>query len=133
MPFGAMSNGIAHKPGVPQHGGLTPSRGVPLTAFPGAPHSQPYAIPTRGGMHGPIGGVPQGPQSGSRGFSAGRGSTGGPIGGHLSHHQGSQHQGTLGASFAFGGLDNPATQPSLGGPLTQQGLLTQVLPITSLF
>jgi regulator of nonsense transcripts 1 len=88
---------------------------------------QPYAIPSRGGGHGPIGGIPQIPQSGSRGFGAGRGiSTGGPIGGHLSHHQASQQHAGLGTSFGFGGLDNLATQPSVGGLLTQQGSMTQV-------
>jgi regulator of nonsense transcripts 1 len=126
MPFGPLSNGAGQKGGVPSHGGLTPSRGVPLTGFPSTPLTQPYAIPSRGGMHGPIGAVPQVPQAGSRGFGAGRGSTSGPIGGHLSHHQASQQQGALGGAFGFGGLDSPATQPSLGGPMTQQGILTQM-------
>jgi regulator of nonsense transcripts 1 len=121
MPFGPLSqNGSGQKGGVPHGGGLPPSRGVPLTGFPSTPLSQPYAIPSRGGMHGPIGAVPQGPQAGNRGFGAGRGSTSGPIGGHLSHHQASQQV----SPFGFGGLDSPATQASLGGPMTQQGLLT---------
>ncbi|KAG0598700.1 hypothetical protein M758_12G094200 [Ceratodon purpureus] len=125
MPFGPLSNG-SQKGGVPPHASLTPSRGVPLTGFPSTPLTQPYAIPSRGGMHGPIGAVPQGPQTGNRGFGAGRGSTSGPIGGHLSHHQASQQQGALGGAFGFGGLDSPATQASLGGPMTQQGILTQM-------
>lgn len=124
MNFGGMTNGV-HKSGVPHHGGLTPSR-IPLPAFPGAPHTQPYAIPSRGGVHGPIGAVPQGPQAGSRGFGAGRGSAGGPIGGHLPHHQASQSHGTINAGFSFANIENPATQPSVGGPLLQQGLMTQV-------
>lgn len=125
MPFGPLNNGSGHKGGVSSHGGLTPSRGVPLTGFPSNPLTQPYAIPSRGGIHGPIGGGPQGPQSGSRGFGAGRGTTNGPIGGHLSHHQASQQQGSLGV-FGFGGLEGPATQASLGGPMTQQGMINQV-------
>lgn len=125
MPFGPLNNGSSHKGGVSSHSGLTPSRGVPLTGFPSNPLTQPYAIPSRGGIHGPIGGGPQGPQSGSRGFGAGRGTTNGPIGGHLSHHQASQQQGSLGA-FGFGGLEGPATQASLGGPMTQQGMINQV-------
>ncbi|CAM6082950.1 unnamed protein product [Calypogeia fissa] len=123
MNFGAMTNGV-HKSGVPHHGGMSQSR-IPIPAFPGAPHTQPYAIPSRGGVHGPIGAVPQGPQAGSRGFGTGRGSAGGPIGGHLPHHQASQSHGNIGAGFSFGGIDNPATQPSVGGPLLQQGLMTQ--------
>jgi regulator of nonsense transcripts 1 len=126
MPFGPLSNGGGQKGGVPPHASLTPSRGVPLTGFPSTPLTQPYAIPSRGGMHGPIGALPQGPQAGSRGFGTGRGSTSGPIGGHLSHHQASQQQGALGGAFGFGGLDSPATQASLGGPMTQQGILTQM-------
>lgn len=119
MPFGPLGNGTPHKGGVPH--GLPPSRGVP--GFPSAPLTQPYAIPSRGGLHGPIGAVPQVPQAGSRGFGSGRGSTSGPIGGHLSHHQAAPQA----SPFGFGGLDSPATQPSLGGPMTQQGLMTQTL------
>ncbi|XP_024357532.1 regulator of nonsense transcripts 1 homolog [Physcomitrium patens] len=125
MPFGPLSNG-AQKGGVSSQAGLTPSRGVPLTGFPSTPLTQPYAIPSRGGMHGPIGAVPQVPQAGSRGFGAGRGSTSGPIGGHLSQHQTPQQQGALGGAFQFGGLDSPATQASAGGPMTQQGIMTQM-------
>jgi len=124
-PLGQMVNGGSQRPGGHHQGGLVPGR-APLVGYPGGPHMQPYAIPSRGGVHGPIGGIPQIPQSGSRGFGAGRGiSTGGPIGGHLSHHQASQQHAGLGTSFGFGGLDNLATQPSVAGLLTQQGSVTQ--------
>ncbi|XP_024518735.1 regulator of nonsense transcripts 1 homolog [Selaginella moellendorffii] len=113
MPFGA----IPHKGGIPHPG--FPQPRMPLPPFPGGPHTQPYAIPPRGTLHGPIGGVP-----GNRGYG-GRGNAGGPIGGHLSHHQPSQGLGGIGG-FNFG-LDNPSSQPSMGGPLTQQGLMTQGL------
>ncbi|XP_010274588.1 PREDICTED: regulator of nonsense transcripts 1 homolog isoform X2 [Nelumbo nucifera] len=123
MPFGA-PNGT-QKPGVHPAGFPVPR--IPLPPFPGGPHSQPYAIPTRGAVHGPIGAVPQVPQAGSRGFGAGRGNAGGPIGGHLSHQQGSQQSiGGLGSTFNFPSLDNPNSQPSVGGPLSQSGLMTQV-------
>ncbi|KAF8379148.1 hypothetical protein HHK36_028577 [Tetracentron sinense] len=123
MAFGP-SNGT-HMPGVHPAGFAVPR--IPLPPFPGGPHSQPYAIPTRGAVHGPIGAVPQVPQAGSRGFGAGRGNAGGPIGGHLSHQQGSQQAiGSLGSSFNFPALDNPTSQPSLGGPLSQTGLMTQI-------
>jgi regulator of nonsense transcripts 1 len=56
----------------------------------------------------------------------GRGSTGGPIGGHLPHHQLGQQLGNLGSGFNFGGIDNPSTQASVGGALSQTGLMTQV-------
>jgi regulator of nonsense transcripts 1 len=126
-PFGQMANGAGHRPGGPQHGGVVSGR-APIVGYSGGPQMQPYAIPSRGGGHGPIGGIPQIPQSGSRGFGAGRGiSTGGPIGGHLSQHQASQQHAGLGTSFGFGGLDNLATQPSVGGLLTQQGSMTQGL------
>lgn len=120
LPFG-MSNG--HKSGLPH--GIPPAR-IPHPAFPGGPPMQPYAIPSRGGVHGPVGGVPQVPQSGSRGFGAGRGSTGGPIGGHLSHHQAAQQHGNLGSAFNFAGIDSLGGQPSVGGPLTQPGPMTQM-------
>lgn len=114
-----------HKPGVHPAGFPVPR--VPLPHFPGGPHSQPYAIPTRGAVHGPIGAVPQVPQPGSRGFGAGRGNAGGPIGGHLSHQHGSQQAiGSLGSPFNFPALDNPNSQPSVGAPLSQTGLMTQV-------
>ncbi|KAH8947378.1 hypothetical protein BDL97_11G037900 [Sphagnum fallax] len=126
-PFGQMANGGGHRSGGTHHGSLVSGR-APVVGYPGGPHMQPYAIPSRGGVHGPIGGIPQIPQGGSKGFGAGRGiSTGGPIGGHLSHHQASQQHAGLGMSFGFGGLDNLATQPSAGGLLTQQGSMTQGL------
>ncbi|XP_039134628.1 regulator of nonsense transcripts 1 homolog isoform X1 [Dioscorea cayenensis subsp. rotundata] len=122
MPFGP-PNGTP-KPGV--HPAGYPLPRIPLPPFLGAPHSQPYAIPTRGAVHGPIGAVPQVPQPGNRGFGAGRGNAGGPIGGHLVHHQQASQQGLGGmGSFSFP-LDNPNTQPSVGAPLSQSGLMTQV-------
>eukprot|EP00268_Persea_americana_P034717 TRINITY_DN3433_c0_g1_i4.p1 TRINITY_DN3433_c0_g1~~TRINITY_DN3433_c0_g1_i4.p1 ORF type:complete len:746 (+),score=146.27 TRINITY_DN3433_c0_g1_i4:421-2658(+) len=129
MPFGP-PNGT-HKPGVHQAGYPMPR--IPLPPFPGGPHSQPYAIPTRGAVHGPIGAVPHVPQPGSRGFGAGRGNAGGPIGGHLSHQQGSQQaMGSLGSSFNFPALDNLNSQPSVGAPLSQTGLMTQMPPVQGL-
>ncbi|KAK1326759.1 hypothetical protein QJS10_CPA01g02863 [Acorus calamus] len=119
MPFGP-PNGT-HKPGVHPAGFPVPR--APLPPFPAGPHSQPYAIPTRGAVHGPIGAVPQGPQVGNRGFGSGRGNAGGPIGGHLSHQQGSQQP--------LGILDNQSSQPSMGGPLSQPGLMTQ-MPVQGL-
>ncbi|KAK9121162.1 hypothetical protein Syun_018779 [Stephania yunnanensis] len=129
MPYGPPSGG--HKPGVHPAGYPVPR--IPLPPFPGGPHSQPYAIPTRGAVHGPIGAVPQVPQAGTRGFGAGRGSAGGPIGGHLSHQQGSQQAlGSLGSNYNFPSLDNPNSQPSVGAPLSQTGLLTQMPPVQGL-
>uniref|UniRef100_A0A0D6QVX1 Uncharacterized protein n=1 Tax=Araucaria cunninghamii TaxID=56994 RepID=A0A0D6QVX1_ARACU len=122
MPFGQLPNGN-HKPGVHPTG--YPIQRVPLPPFPGAPLGQPYAIPSRGGVHGAIG-VPQGPQTGNRGFGAGRGSAGGPIGGHLPHPGSRQSLGSIGSGFNFAGLDNPASQTLVGGPLSQTGLLTQL-------
>lgn len=114
-----------HKPGV--HPSGYPLSRIPLPPFPGGPHSQPYAIPTRGAVHGPIGAMPQVPQSGNRGFGAGRSNAGGPIGGHLAHHQ-SSHQavGSIGSAFSFHALENPNSQPSAGALLSQTGLMTQV-------
>ncbi|KAF5178555.1 Regulator of nonsense transcripts 1-like protein, partial [Thalictrum thalictroides] len=129
MPFGP--SGGAPKPGLHPAGFPVPR--IPLPPFPGGPHSQPYAIPTRGAVHGPIGAVPQVPQAGSRGFGAGRGNAGGPIGGHLSHQQGSQQPiGNLGSNFNFPVLDNPNSQPSVGAPLSQSGLMTQMPPVQGL-
>lgn len=99
---------------------------VPLPPFPGGPHSQPYAIPTRGAVHGPVGAIPQVPQPGNRGFGAGRGNAGGPIGGHLPHQQSSQPLTGIGSVFNFPPLDNPSSQPSIGAPASQTGLMTQV-------
>ncbi|XP_008784706.2 regulator of nonsense transcripts 1 homolog [Phoenix dactylifera] len=123
MPFGPQNG--THKPGV--HPAGYPLSRIPVPPFPGGPHSQPYAIPTRGAIHGPIGAVSQVPQPGNRGFGTGRGHAGGPIGGHLAHQQTSQQAlGGIGSAFNFPALDNPNSQPSAGGPLSQTGLMTQV-------
>ncbi|KAL4183964.1 hypothetical protein AMTRI_Chr11g157650 [Amborella trichopoda] len=129
MPFGPPNGN--HKPGVHPAGFPVPR--IPLPPFPGGPHTQPYAIPTRGAVHGPIGAVPQVPQAGSRGFGAGRGNAGGPIGGHLPHQQASQQPlGTISSAFNFPtGLDNPNSQPSVGGPLSQTGIMSQ-MPVQGL-
>ncbi|WOK98706.1 regulator of nonsense transcripts [Canna indica] len=128
VPFGP-PNG-AHKPGM--HPAGYPLARVPLPPFPGGPHSQPYAIPTRGAVHGPVGAVPQVPQPGNRGFGAGRGNAGGPIGGHLAHQQGSQQpMSGIGSVFNFPPLDNPSSQPSVGAPASQTGLMTQ-MPVQGL-
>ncbi|KAJ6704009.1 DNA2/NAM7 HELICASE FAMILY [Salix viminalis] len=112
----------AHKPGVAGF----PMPRVPIPSFHGGPPSQPYAIPTRGAVHGPIGAVPQVPPPGSRGFSAGRGNAGAPIGSHLSHQQGNQQGvGNIG-SFNFPSLENPNSQPSVGGPLSQPGYVNNI-------
>ncbi|KAF3448196.1 hypothetical protein FNV43_RR08909 [Rhamnella rubrinervis] len=114
-----------HKPGV--HPGGYPMPRVPIPPFHGGPASQPYAIPTRGAVHGPVGAVPHVPQPGSRGFGAGRGSAGAPIGSHLPHQQGSQQSiGNLGSTFNFPSLENPNSQPSVGGPLSQPGFVNNM-------
>ncbi|MCD7448445.1 Regulator of nonsense transcripts 1-like protein [Datura stramonium] len=75
------------------------------------------------GTHGP-GVYPSGypmPRPGSRGFAAGR-EFQCPIGSHLSHQQASQQPiGSHGPNFNFSALENPNTQPSVGGPLSQPG------------
>ncbi|KAK8622011.1 hypothetical protein V6N13_097639 [Hibiscus sabdariffa] len=119
MPPGP-SNGT-HKPGVHPTGFPMPR--IPLPPFPGSP-SQPYAIPSRGAVHGPVGAVPQVPQPGSRGFGAGRGNASAPIGHHLPHQQGTQQNvGTIGSPFNFPPLETPNSQPSVGGPLSQPGFV----------
>ncbi|KAG8080500.1 hypothetical protein GUJ93_ZPchr0007g6178 [Zizania palustris] len=121
VPFGP-PNG-AHKPGVHPSGYPLPR--MPFPPFPGA-HSQPYAIPSRGSLHGPIGAVPPAPQPGNRNYGP-RGNTGGPIGGHLAHQQNSQQaMGGMGSTFNFPGLENPSSQPSGGGPMSETGLMTQM-------
>lgn len=119
-----------HKPGVhPAY----PMPRAPLPPFHGGP-PQPYAIPTRGAVHGPVGAVPQVPQPGSRGFGAGRGNASAPIGSHLAHQQASQQPiGSLGSNFNFPALENPNSQPSLGGPLSQPGYVSNVSECFSLF
>lgn len=100
---------------------------VPLPPFPGGPPSQPYAIPSRGAVHGPVGAVPHVPPPGSRGFGAGRGNAGAPIGSHLPHQQGTQQAiGNIGSTFNFPALENPNSQPSVGGPLSQPGFVNNV-------
>lgn len=121
MPPG-VPNGT-HKPA--SHPAGFPMTRVPLAPYHGAPLSQPYAIPSRGAVHGPVGAVPQVPQPGSRGFGAGRGSAA-PIGSHLPHQQGSQQSvGSLGPSFNFP-LESSNGQPSVGGPLSQPGYVSNV-------
>ncbi|XP_057520629.1 regulator of nonsense transcripts 1 homolog isoform X2 [Amaranthus tricolor] len=123
MPPG-VPNGT-HKPA--SHPAGFPMTRVPLAPYHGAPLSQPYAIPSRGAVHGPVGAVPQVPQPGSRGFGAGRGSAA-PIGSHLPHQQGSQQSvGSLGPSFNFP-LESSNGQPSVGGPLSQPGYVSN-LPV----
>lgn len=99
---------------------------VPFSPFHGGPPSQPYAIPTRGGVHGPVGAVPHVPQPRTRGFGAGRGHATSPIGGHLPHQQGDQQSiGNVGSSFP--GLEGANSQPSVGGPLSQPGFVNNVI------
>ena len=116
-----------HKPGVHPTGFPMPR--VPLPPFAGPP-SQPYAIPTREAVHGPVGTVPQVPLPGSQGFGAGRGNAGAPIGSHLPHQQGMQQNvGTIGSTFNFP-LENPNSQPYVGGPLSQPGFVNNVRTIS---
>ncbi|GJZ38779.1 regulator of nonsense transcripts 1 homolog isoform X1 [Tanacetum coccineum] len=123
MPAGPPNGG--HKPSL--HPAAYPMpRAIP--PYHGGP--QPYAIPTRG-VHGPIGGVPHVPQPGSRGFAAGRGgNAGGPIGSHAPYQQGPQQPigATMGSNFNFPSLENPTSQPSLGGPgpLSQPGYVSNM-------
>lgn len=116
-----------HKPGLHPAGYSMPR--VPIAPFHGGPPAQPYAIPTRGAVHGPVGAVPHVPPPGSRGFGAGRGgNTGSPIGSHLQHQQGSQQAiGNIGSNFNFNAMENPNSQPSVGGgPLSQPGFITNM-------
>ncbi|MBA0709688.1 hypothetical protein Golax_024712 [Gossypium laxum] len=113
-----------NKPGVHPTGFPMPR--VPLPPFPGSP-SQPYTIPSRGAVHGPVRAVPQVPQPGSRGFGAGRGNASAPIGHHLPHQQGTQQNvGTIGSPFNFPPLEIPNSQPSVGGPLSQPGFVNNM-------
>lgn len=114
-----------HKPGVHPTGFPMPR--VPIPQFHGGPPSQPYAIPTRGAVHGPVGAVPHVPAPGSRGFGAGRGNAGAPIGSHLPHQQSTQQNiGNMGSTFNFPALENPNSQPSVGAPLSQPGYVNNV-------
>jgi regulator of nonsense transcripts 1 len=99
---------------------------MPFPPFPGGPHSQPYAIPNRGSLHGPIGAVPPVPQPGGRNFGGAHSSTGGPIGGHLGQQNSQQAMGGMEPAYNFTGLENPSSQPSAGGQMSQTGLMTQV-------
>lgn len=111
-----------HKPGL--HPAGYPMPRVPIPPYHGAP-PQPYAIPARGAVHGPIGAVPHVPQLGSRGFGAGRGNSGAPIGGHLSQQQATQQPiGSVGSTFNYSALESPSSQPSPGGPLSQPGYVS---------
>lgn len=113
-----------HKPGL--HPAGYPMPRVPITPYHGGP-PQPYAIPARGAVHGPVGAVPHLPQQGSRGFGAGRGSAGAPIGNHLPHQQGSQQAvGSVGSNFSYPTLEGPSSQPSPGGPLSQPSYVSNV-------
>lgn len=115
-----------HKPGVHLPGLSMPR--IPISPFHGGPSSQPYAIPTRGGVHGPVGAVPQVPQPGTRGFGAGRGHAASPIGSHLPHQQGNQQSiGNVSSSFNFPALEGANSQPSMGGTLSQPGFVNNVL------
>ncbi|CAL1401787.1 unnamed protein product [Linum trigynum] len=120
---GGPSNG-AHKPGVHPNGFPMPR--VPMPTFHGPPPPQPYAIPSRGAVHGPVGAVPHVPAPGSRGFGAGRGSTTAPIGSHLAHQTNQQAVGNIGPNFNFPCLENPNSQPSVGGPLSQPGFVNNM-------
>ncbi|CAN0842759.1 Regulator of nonsense transcripts 1 homolog [Linum grandiflorum] len=113
----------AHKAGA--HPAGYPMARVPMPQFHGGP-PQPYAIPSRGAVHGPVGAVPHVPAPGSRGFGAGRGSTTAPIGSHLQHQNNQQPIGNIGPSFNFPGLENPNSQPSVGGPLSQPGFVSNM-------
>lgn len=116
------SNGT-HRPGVYPSGYPMPR--VPISPYHGG-LPQPYAIPARGAIQGPVGAVPHVPQLGSRGFGAGRGNANAPIGSHLSHQQASQQPiGSHGPNFNFSALENPNSQPS-GGPLSQPGYASNV-------
>ncbi|PWA93283.1 RNA helicase [Artemisia annua] len=81
-----------------------------------------YAIPTRGAIHGPVGGIPHVPQPGSRGFSAaGRGNAG-----HLPHQQQQPIGAGMGSGFNFPSMETPNSQPSPGGPLSQPGFVSNM-------
>lgn len=117
----------ALKPGV--HPSGYPMPRVPLAQYHGGPPSQPYAIPTRSAVHGPVGAVPQIPQPGSRGFGVGRGNSSAPIGSHL---QGGQPPiGSLASNFNFPPMDNASSQPTVAGPLSQPGYASNVCILRS--
>ncbi|KAL8263801.1 hypothetical protein R6Q59_021931 [Mikania micrantha] len=107
-----------HKPGL--HPAGFPMSRVPIPPYHGGP--QPYAIPTRGAIHGPFGGVPHVPPPANRGFGSGRGNAG-----HLPHQQSSQQPigAGMGSSFNYP-MENPNSQPSPGGPLSQPGYVSNM-------
>ncbi|KAI4311607.1 hypothetical protein MLD38_036490 [Melastoma candidum] len=111
----------AHKPGL--HPAAFPIPRGPMPPFHGGLPSQPYAIPSRGAVHGPVGAVPQVPQPGNRGFGAGRGSATAPIGSHLPHQQTQPAIGNVGSSFNFMPMENANSQPSAGAPMSQPGFV----------
>lgn len=106
----------AHKTGL--HPAGYPMPRVPIPPYHGAP--QPYAIPTRGAVHGPFGSVPHVPPPANRGFGSGRGNAG-----HIPHQQQQPIGAGMGSSFNFS-MENPNSQPSPGGPLSQPGYVTNV-------
>ncbi|XP_075488176.1 regulator of nonsense transcripts 1 homolog isoform X1 [Primulina tabacum] len=115
----------AHKPGVHPAGYSMPR--VPLSPYHSGPPSQPYAIPTRGAVHGPVGTVPQMPQPGSRGFGGGRGSISAPIGSHLPHQQvGQSPIGSIASNYNFPSMENASSQPNAGGLLSQPGYVSNM-------
>uniref|UniRef100_A0A7N0UV73 Regulator of nonsense transcripts 1-like protein n=1 Tax=Kalanchoe fedtschenkoi TaxID=63787 RepID=A0A7N0UV73_KALFE len=116
----AAPNGT-HKPGL--HPAGFPMPRVPVPPFPAGPLSQPYAIPSRGAIHGPVGAVHVAPQ-GNRGFGMGRGGSGAIISSHVQHQQGSQQAaGAMGSSYNFSSMENSNSQQSMGGPLSQPGFV----------
>ncbi|KAG9133990.1 hypothetical protein Leryth_004699, partial [Lithospermum erythrorhizon] len=113
----------AHKAGL--HPAGYPVSRVPLPYHGGPP--QPYSIPTRGAVHGPVGAIPHVPQPGIRGFGAGRGNASSAIGSHLPPQQSPQQPiGSLGSNFNFPGLESPNSQSSVGGPLSQPGYVSNM-------
>ncbi|CAA0838073.1 Regulator of nonsense transcripts 1 homolog [Striga hermonthica] len=114
----------AHKPGMHPSGYALPR--VPLPSYPGAPPSQPYAIPTRGAVHGPVGAVPQIPQPGSRGFGTGRGNSTAPIGSHLPQQQGMHAPIGSSSNFNFPSMENAGSLPAGAGPLSQPGYISNM-------
>ncbi|KAL3817946.1 hypothetical protein ACJIZ3_003851 [Penstemon smallii] len=120
MPPGPPSG--AHRPGVHPAGYAIPR--APIHPYHGG---QPYAIPTRGAVHGPVGAGPQISQPGNQGFGAGRGNSGAPIGSHLPHQQGAQQPiGSHASNFNFPAMENASSQPTVGGPLSQPGYVSNV-------
>ncbi|EPS71258.1 hypothetical protein M569_03501, partial [Genlisea aurea] len=139
--FGSAASGNADRRGVRSRGSYTPTntpngphrpgshpsgysvhRG-PAPPYHGAPPPQPYAIPSRAPVHGPIGAVPQVPQPGIRGFSSGRGNSTAPIGSHLPQQQQGGAQTGVGNHFNF---SSPMENAVVGGPSSQSGFVSNV-------